>query len=145
MRVYFDIDLANNAQLFTDIVSKLATAGISITTGDAPASQTTTPEKPKKAHKLESVHDVVLKWVSDGTSVSYTTADGKYVGEICVRRVMNGRLRTAGATWDKDARKWVFASKDAVKAFVTSTSAVVTANEWQAQRDKAAERAAKRA
>ena len=144
MIVTINLDASNPA--FAELMSFIAQHGISATIGaeTAPA-QATAPAPAKKPRKLEATHDIECVWTIDGKSVAYTTADGKYVGETCVRRELNSRIREAGATWNKDARRWEFKSAAAAKKFAESASATVTAEQWQARRDAAAERHAKRA
>lgn len=144
MIVTMNLDASNPA--FAELMSFIAQHGISATIGGETApAQATAPAPAKKPRKLEDVHDVECAWVVNDKAVAYTTSDGKYVGETCVRRELNARIREAGASWDKDARRWEFKSAAAAKKFAESASATVTAEQWQARRDAAAERHAKRA
>lgn len=138
------LNIAASDPVFAELMTFIAQHGVSATIGGETAS-VQAPATAKKPRKLEATHDIECVWTIDGKSVAYTTADGKYVGETCVRRELNGRIREAGAAWNKDARRWEFKSAAAAKKFAESASATVTAEQWQARRDAAAEKHAKRA
>ena len=144
MLIQLNIDAADSC--FAELMAFIAQHSLSATIGGQTAEQQVqTPAPAKKPRKLEDVHDVQCAWTIDGKSVAYTTADGKYVGETCVRRELNSRLREAGAVWNKDLRQWEFKSPASAKKFAESVSATVTAQQWQARRDAAAQKHAKRA
>lgn len=138
------LNIAASDPAFAELMTFIAQHGVSATIGGETAS-VQAPAPAKKPRKLEEVHDVTCQWTINGKSVAYTTADGKYVGETCVRRELNSRIREAGAVWNKDARQWEFKSPASAKKFAESVSATVTAQQWQARRDAAAEKHAKRA
>ena len=142
MKAFFDIDITNTAHLTA--LATLAQAGITVTLGEsaAPASGKA-PAKASKPREYAACHDMTCIWhVADNGGVTYTHADGSYVGESGVRKVLNARLRSLGGTWDKDARVWILPTDARPE---DGSAADVTAEEWQAARDAAAARAAKRA
>lgn len=140
MRAFFDFDFSNERHMTA--IATLAQAGITVMLGSAGTSVPAC-EKPAKPRTYAAVHDITCVWhVADNGGVTYTHADGSYVGESGVRKVLNARLRSLGGTWDKDARMWVLPTDNRP---ADGSAADVTAEEWQAARDKAAERAAKRA
>ena len=143
MRAYFDVDITCTEHL--QALATLAQAGIKVTLGDASASPAASdkPAKASKPREYAAVHDVTCVWhVADNGGVTYTHADGSYVGESGVRKVLNARLRSLGGVWDKDNRVWVLPTDARPE---DGSAADVTAEEWQAARDAAAARAAKRA
>jgi len=142
MRAYFELDMSNLEHL--KALTALAQAGVTVTLGESAAP--TSADKPAKASKprtYAAVHDVTCVWhVADNGGVTYTYADGSYVSESGVRKCINAKLRGLGGVWDKNARVWVLPTDNRPQ---DGESVTVTAEEWQAARDKAAERAAKRA
>ena len=87
--------------------------------------------------------------VKDNT-VNITHKDGTYLHEKAPRKVLNERLKANGATYDKDAKAWVFTKggkRDikGAKDFVANHSNAVTADEINAIRDAWTEKSAKRA
>lgn len=142
--VLFQFDFTNptHAQLFASVVG----AGVPmqmIGTGTSVPTQVSTPVAEPKVYA--PAEDVQCAWVQDKTKVSYTLADGKYVGQTGARKTLNARLREAGATWDASAKAWKFASTKKAEEFVANTSALVTAAEIEAVRAKAQARAQKKA
>jgi len=142
--VLFQFDFANpvHAQLFASVAGAgvpMQMLGVSVPT---PTPVSTPVAEPKVYAPAE---DVACVWVADKTKVSYTLADGKYVGQTGVRKTLNARLRDAGATYDATAKAWKFASSKKAQEFVDNTSALVSASEIEAVRAKAQARAAKKA
>lgn len=142
MKAYFDIDITNTAHLTA--LATLAQAGITVTLGEsASPAASDKPAKASKPRTYAAVHDITCVWhVADNGGVTYTHADGSYVCESGVRKVLNARLRSLGGTWDKNARVWVLPTDARPE---DGSAADVTAEEWQAVRDAAAARAARRA
>ena len=145
--ITFTLDLTNPAHA-TWMAQALASAtplGVTFTMGtDVPApTQVSTPVAEPKTYA--PAQDVQCVWVQDKTKVSYTLADGKYVGQTGARKTLNARLREAGATYDASVKAWKFASSKKAEEFVTNTSALVTAAEIEGVRAKAQARALKKA
>lgn len=144
MRAYFELDMSNLEHL--KALAALAQAGITVTLGESASPAAS--DKPAKAAKPKAyaeVHDVDCMYhVNANGGVTYTYADDKqsYVGESGIRKCVNAKLRALGGVWDKDARVWILPTdnRPADGKIVT-----VLAAEWQAARDAAAARAAKRA
>lgn len=142
MRATFELDMSNLEHL--KALATLAQAGITVTLGEsASVASTDKPAKASKPREYAAVHDVECVYhVADNGGVTYTTPDGKYVAESGVRKCVNAKLRSLGGVWDKDARVWTLPTDNRPADGATVT---VTAEEWQAARDAAAARAAKRA
>ena len=83
-------------------------------------AQASTPTPTPKVYA--PAEDVACQWLVEGTKVSYTLTDGKYVGQTGVRKTLNARLRNAGATWDASAKVWKFASKAKAEKFAHEDS-----------------------
>lgn len=167
-----DFTQASHASAFAQIITLATQAGIPVQVGvgaSAPVAQADAPANAQaQAPKAyEDVHDVALRLVVDKAYVSYASLAGKYVGESGVRKALNARIREAGGVWDADRKAYKFASAKAANKFAETASnaavdasedakramledadthwvALVTAQEWQAQRDKAAARKAKK-
>ena len=145
--VLFQFDFTNpvHAQLFASVVGagvpmQMMGAGVSEST---PQTEVNAPVV--KAKVYAKAEDVSCVWVQDKTKVSYTLADGKYVGQTGARKTLNARLRNAGATYDASAKVWKFASSKKAEEFVANTSALVSAQEIEDVRAKAQARAEKKA
>ena len=152
MLVTMNFDFTNpvHAQLFTQVCAQCTSAGIPMQMHDftsAPVAPVPTPvSTPAPAPKTYApAEDVQCQWVQNKTLVTYTLADGDYVGQTGARKTLNARLRNAGAEWIADKKAWKFASTKKAEEFIASTSALVTAQEIEAVREKAAQRAAKKA
>lgn len=148
MLVAMNFDLTNPAheELFKNLCVQCASAGVPVQMGATPVAPTPTPvSTPAPAPKTYApAEDVQCVWVHDKTRVSYTLADGKYAGQTGVRKVLNARLRNAGAEYNAEHKAYVFKSTKAAEKFIADTSALVTAAEIEAVRAKAQERAAKK-
>lgn len=77
--------------------------------------------------------------------VKAVTLEDGYIGEASVRKVLNSRIREAGGVWNKDVKAYEFKSAKAASDFIANTSALVTADEHNERRHKAAERKARKA
>ena len=140
-----------------------APAPVSVSVASAPAPEVA----PTREYK--ACEDTLVRLDVDGKYVVYTTADGKYLGTSGIRKACNARLRKV-ATYDSARKAWAFKSAKAamawcetetvaandvhdegVTAMLTSTEPIthwvmlITASEWQAQRDRAAARKSKKA
>lgn len=100
-------------------------------------------------HAFESFTDFMF--VRKDNAITITHKDGKFLFEKAPRQVLNARLKANGATYDKDAKAWVFLTKSGKRdikgatEFVANHSNEVTADEINAIRDKWTEKSAKRA
>lgn len=147
--VLFSFDFSNpvHAQLFANVVGagvpmQMLGADTSVS-GAQSQTQVSTPKTVTKTY--DPAVDVACKWVQNKTGVTYTLADGKYVGQAGARKTLNARLRSAGATWDGEKKVWKFASTKKAEEFVANTSALVSAQEIEEVRAKAQARAEKKA
>lgn len=147
----FDFTNPSHAQLFAHVYAQCVSAGVPVQMSElasVPVAPVSTPvpvtpvATPTKSYAPAT--DVQCVWVVDKTKVSYTLADGKYVGQTGARKTLNARLRDAGATYDATAKVWKFASSKKAEDFVAKTSALVTAQEIEAVREKAQARALKK-
>lgn len=107
-------------------------------------------QAPEPERTLEPATDVACKWVLKDNTVTYTTEDGKFIGQPSVRKALKARLRKAGFEYDADAKVWALTKNGkrdckGAQAFVNATSSLVTANEIEELRAKAVARKAKRA
>ena len=108
--------------------------------------QSASPTPESKIQKTYApATDVQCKWVQDKNRVSYTLADGKYVGQTGARKTLKARLRAAGAEYDASTKSWKFTTSKKAADFVANTSALVTAADIENVRAKAQARAEKKA
>lgn len=115
-----------------------------------PTSQSEVKPEPKTyEHTSESFTDFMF--VRKDNAITITHKDGKFLFEKAPRQALNARLKANGATYDKDAKAWVFLTKSGKRdikgatEFVANHSNEVTAEEINAIRDKWTEKSAKRA
>lgn len=100
-------------------------------------------------HASESFSD--FAFVRKDNTITITHKDGSYMYEKAPRQALNARLKANGATYDKDAKAWVFLTKGGKRdikgatEFVANHSNEVTADELNAIRDAWTEKSAKRA
>ena len=100
-------------------------------------------------HTSESFTDFMF--VRKDNTITITHKDGKFLFEKAPRQALNARLKANGATYDKDAKAWVFLTKSGKRdikgatEFVANHSNEVTADEINAIRDGWTEKSAKRA
>ena len=100
-------------------------------------------------HTSESFTDFMF--VRKDNAITITHKDGKFLFEKAPRQALNARLKANGATYDKDAKAWVFLTKSGKRdikgatEFVANHSNEVTADEINAIRDGWTEKSAKRA
>ena len=100
-------------------------------------------------HTSESFTDFMF--VRKNNAITITHKDGKFLFEKAPRQALNARLKANGATYDKDAKAWVFLTKSGKRdikgatEFVANHSNEVTADEINAIRDGWTEKSAKRA
>ena len=120
------------------------------TSSVAPTSQTEVKFEPKTyEHTSESFTDFMF--VRKDNAITITHKDGKFLFEKAPRQALNARLKANGATYDKDAKAWVFLTKSGKRdikgatEFVANHSNEVTADEINAIRDGWTEKSAKRA
>ena len=116
----------------------------------APTSQSEVKSEPKTyEHVSEGFTD--FTFVRKDNAITITHKDGKFLFEKAPRQALNARLKANGATYDKDAKAWVFLTKSGKRNikgatdFVSNHSNEVTAEEINAIRDKWTEKSAKRA
>ena len=124
--------------------------GVTKSTSVAPTSQSEVKSEPKTyEHTSESFTDFVF--VRKDNAITITDKDGKFLFEKAPRQALNARLKANGATYDKDAKAWVFLTKSGKRdikgatEFVANHSNEVTADEINAIRDGWTEKSAKRA
>ena len=124
--------------------------GVTKSTSVAPTSQSEVKPEPKTyEHTSESFTDFVF--VRKDNAITITHKDGKFLFEKAPRQALNARLKANGATYDKDAKAWVFLTKSGKRdikgatEFVANHSNEVTADEINAIRDGWTEKSAKRA
>ena len=124
--------------------------GVTKSTSVAPTSQSEVKLEPKTyEHTSESCTDFVF--VRKDNAITITHKDGKFLFEKAPRQALNARLKANGATYDKDAKAWVFLTKSGKRdikgatEFVANHSNEVTADEINAIRDGWTEKSAKRA
>ena len=100
-------------------------------------------------HASEGFSD--FAFVRKDNAITITHKDGTFLFEKAPRQALNARLKACGATYDKDAKAWVFTTKGGTRdlkgatEFVANHSNEVTANELNAIRDAWTEKSAKRA
>ena len=121
-----------------------------LSTTKTPTSQTEVKSEPKTyEHTSESFTDFMF--VRKDNTVTITHKDGKFLYEKAPRQALNARLKANGATYDKDAKAWVFLTKSGKRdikgatEFVANHSNEITADEINAIRDRWTEKSAKRA
>lgn len=121
-----------------------------LSTTKTPTSQTEVKSEPKTyEHTSESFTDFMF--VRKDNAITITHKDGKFLFEKAPRQALNARLKANGATYDKDAKAWVFLTKSGKRdikgatEFVANHSNEVTADEINAIRDGWTEKSAKRA
>ena len=108
-----------------------------------------TPVAKTYEHTSESFTDFMF--VRKDNTITITHKDGKFLFEKAPRQALNARLKANGATYDKDAKAWVFLTKSGKRdikgatEFVANHSNEVTADEINAIRDGWTEKSAKRA
>ena len=124
--------------------------GVTKSTSVVPTSQSEVKSEPKTyEHTSESFTDFVF--VRKDNAITITHKDGKFLFEKAPRQALNARLKANGATYDKDAKAWVFLTKSGKRdikgatEFVANHSNEVTADEINAIRDGWTEKSAKRA
>ena len=128
MLTVFNFDLANpvHASVFAQVCALTTQAnvpmqvGVGASTPATPVSSVNVASAPVETPKTYApAEDVACKWVQDKSRVTYTLADGKYVGQTGVRKTLNKRLKDGGATWDGEKKAWTFKSSKAAEAFVS--------------------------
>ena len=108
-----------------------------------------TPVAKTYEHASEGFTDFMF--VRKDNAITITHKDGKFLYEKAPRQALNARLKACGATYDKDAKAWVFLTKSGKRdikgatEFVANHSNEVTADEINAIRDGWTEKSAKRA
>lgn len=114
-----------------------------------PTSRNESKSEPKTyEHTSESFTDFMF--VRKDNAITITHKDGKFLFEKAPRQALNARLKANGATYDKDAKAWVFLTKSGKRdikgatEFVANHSNEVTADEINAIRDGWTEKSAKR-
>ena len=124
--------------------------GVTKSTSVTPTSQSEVKLEPKTyEHTSESFTDFMF--VRKDNAITITHKDGKFLFEKAPRQALNARLKANGATYDKDAKAWVFLTKSGKRdikgatEFVANHSNEVTADEINAIRDGWTEKSAKRA
>ena len=124
--------------------------GVTKSTSVASTSQSEVKLEPKTyEHTSESFTDFMF--VRKDNAITITHKDGKFLFEKAPRQALNARLKANGATYDKDAKAWVFLTKSGKRdikgatEFVANHSNEVTADEINAIRDGWTEKSAKRA
>ena len=126
--------------------------GVTKSKSVAPTSQSEVKSAPVAKtyeHTSESFTDFVF--VRKDNAITITHKDGKFLFEKAPRQALNARLKANGATYDKDAKAWVFLTKSGKRdikgatEFVANHSNEVTADESNAIRDGWTEKSAKRA
>ena len=124
--------------------------GVTKSTSVAPTSQSEVKLEPKTyEHTSESFTDFVF--VRKDNAITITHKDGKFLFEKAPRQALNARLKANGATYDKDAKAWVFLTKSGKRdikgatEFVANHSNEVTADEINAIRDGCTEKSSRRA
>ena len=124
--------------------------GVTKSKSVAPTSQSEVKSEPQTyEHTSESFTDFMF--VRKDNAVTITHKDGKFLFEKAPRQALNARLKAKGATYDKDAKAWVFVTKGGKRdikgatEFVANHSNEVTADEINAIRDGWTEKSAKRA
>ena len=111
-------------------------------------------EKPKPVaktyeHASEGFSD--FAFARKDNAITITHKDGSYLFEKAPRQALNARLKACGATYDKDAKAWVFLTKSGKRdikgatEFVANHSNEVTADEINAILDGWTTQSAKRA
>ena len=124
--------------------------GVTKSKSVAPTSRNEVKSEPKTyEHTSESFTDFMF--VRKDNAITITHKDGKFLFEKAPRQALNARLKANGATYDKDAKAWVFLTKSGKRdikgatEFVANHSNEVTADEINAIRDGWTEKSAKRA
>ena len=126
--------------------------GVTKSTPVAPTSRSEVKSAPVAKtyeHTSESFTDFMF--VRKDNAITITHKDGKFLFEKAPRQALNARLKANGATYDKDAKAWVFLTKSGKRdikgatEFVANHSNEVTADEINAIRDGWTEKSAKRA
>ena len=124
--------------------------GVTKSKSVASTSQSEVKPEPKTyEHTSESFTDFMF--VRKDNAITITHKDGKFLFEKAPRQALNARLKANGATYDKDAKAWVFLTKSGKRdikgatEFVANHSNEVTADEINAIRDGWTEKSAKRA
>lgn len=119
----------------------LTGAGMAVAEGKGTKVQAT----PAPAQYLPPAGDVACMYVRDGRYVTAALAGGAYIGRTGIRRIMQARIREGGGKWDQTHRAYVFADAATAQAFVKSADPTVTAAQWEAYRQAAAEKAQRKA
>ena len=139
----------NDEQMKTVLAVVRGLSASAITTS-APTSQSEVKSEPKTyEHVSEGFTDFMF--VRKDNAVTITHKDGKFLYEKAPRQALNARLKANGATYDKDAKAWVFLTKSGKRNikgatdFVSNHSNEVTAEEINAIRDGWTKKSAKRA
>lgn len=126
--------------------------GVTKSKSVAPTSRSevkSTPVAKTYEHASEGFTDFMF--VRKDNTITITHKDGKFLFEKAPRQALNARLKACGATYDKDAKAWVFLTKSGKRdikgatEFVANHSNEVTADEINAIRDGWTEKSAKRA
>ena len=140
----------NDEQMNTVLAVVRGLSASTIVQSVAPTSRSEVKSAPKTyEHTSESFSDFVF--VRKDNTVTITHKDGKFLFEKAPRQALNARLKANGATYDKDAKAWVFLTKSGKRdikgatEFVSNHSNEVTADEINAIRDGWTEKSAKRA
>lgn len=140
----------NDEQMNTVLAVVRGLSGSTIASSATPISRNEVKLEPKTyEHTSESFTDFVF--VRKDNAITITHKDGKFLFEKAPRQALNARLKANGATYDKDAKAWVFLTKSGKRdikgatEFVANHSNEVTADEINVIRDGWTEKSAKRA
>lgn len=165
MVIALDLTNTEHAQALAQFIVLATQIGAQFQVGVGAAQADAPAPAPAPQREYEPTHDVVLRLVVDKAHVTYTAVNGGYVGESGIRKALNARIRKAGGVWDDERKAYKFPSPEAAQEYATSETieaskasdeaveaigagahdvAVVTAEQWQAQRDRAAAKAARK-
>ena len=139
----------NDEQMNTVLAVVRGLSASAIATPTSRSEVKSTPVAKIYEHASESFTDFMF--VRKDNAITITHKDGKFLFEKAPRQALNARLKANGATYDKDAKAWVFLTKSGKRdikgatEFVANHSNEVTADEINAIRDGWTEKSAKRA
>ena len=131
------------------VVRGLSASAIASATPTSRSEVKSAPVAKTYEHASEGFSD--FAFVRKDNAITITHKDGKFLFEKAPRQALNARLKANGATYDKDAKAWVFLTKSGKRdikgatEFVENHSNEVTADEINAIRDGWTEKSAKRA
>ena len=142
----------NDEQMNTVLAVVRGLSASAIAKSATPTSRSevkSTPVAKTYDHASEGFAD--FAFVRKDNAITITHKDGTFLFEKAPRQALNARLKACGATYDKDAKAWVFTTKGGKRdikgatEFVANHSNEVTADELNAIRDSWTEKSAKRA